>query len=112
VDRCTLLDRFAGDSQLLGELVEIYLSQSPSLVTTAQRALQEKNGPELARLAHTIKGSAGNFNARATMRAAERLEGFAEAGDFLRARGALSALQAEMERLRRALNALCGVTAS
>jgi CheY-like chemotaxis protein len=110
VDRCALLDRLGGDSQLLSELIEIYLSQSPSLRAAAQRALQEKNGRELARLAHSIKGSAGNFLARATLQTAERLEAFAEQGDFSRAREAMSELEREMQRLDHALNALRGVT--
>jgi CheY-like chemotaxis protein len=110
VDRCALLDRLGGDSQLLSELIEIYLSRSPSLLAAAQRALQEKNGRELARVAHSIKGSAGNFLARATLETAGRLEAFAERGDFSRAREAMSALERQMERLDRALNAIRVVT--
>jgi HPt (histidine-containing phosphotransfer) domain-containing protein len=103
VDRYALLDRLGGNSQLLRELVQIYLSESPSLLAAAQRALREKNGQNLARLAHTIKGSAGNFIARATLETAGRLEAFAEQGDFSRAQEALNALELEMERLGRAL---------
>jgi HPt (histidine-containing phosphotransfer) domain-containing protein len=103
------LDRLGGDSQLLSELIEIYLSESPSLLAAAQRALQEKNGQDLARAAHTIKGSAGNFVARATLETAERLEAFAQQGDFSGAQEAMSALEREMKRLDRALNALRGV---
>ena len=110
VDRCALLERLDGNSQLLSELIEIYLSESPSLLAAAQRALQEKNGQDLARLAHTIKACAGNFIARATVETAERLEVLAEQRDFLRAQEVMSALQREMERLDRALNALRGAT--
>jgi PAS domain S-box-containing protein len=109
VDRCALLDRLGGDTQLLSELIEIYLRQSPSLLTAAQRALQEKNGKELARLAHTIKGSAGNFLAHVTVEIAKRLEAFAEQGDFSRARETMSDLRREMERLERALQVSQGV---
>jgi PAS domain S-box-containing protein len=110
VDRCALLDRLGGDSQLLNELIEVYLSQSPSLLAAAQRALQEKNPRELARVAHSIKGSAGNFLARAALETAGRLEAFAEQGDFPRACETMSALEREMERLDHALHALQGVT--
>jgi CheY-like chemotaxis protein len=103
VDGCALLDRFGGNSQLLSELIDIYLRESPSLLAAAQRALQEKNGQNLARLAHTIKGSAGNFIAQATLETAERLEAFAEQGDFSRAQKAMSALEREMDHLGRAL---------
>jgi PAS domain S-box-containing protein len=112
VDRCALLDRFGGDAQLLSELIEIHLHQCPSLLTAAQRALQAKNGHELARVAHTIRGSAGNFLARSTVEIGERLEVFAEQGDFARAREAFSALEREMGRLDDALRALHGVSVS
>jgi PAS domain S-box-containing protein len=110
VDRDTLLDRLGGDPQFLSELIEIYLSQSPSLLAAAQRALQENNGRELARVAHSIKGAAGNFLAQATVKTAQRLETFAEQADFSRAGEALSALEQEMLRLDHALIALRGVT--
>jgi PAS domain S-box-containing protein len=111
VDSFAILDRLGGDAQLLNELIEIHLNQSPSLLAAARRALQEKNGQELARVAHTIKGSAGNFLARATVAMAERLETFADQGEFSRAHQTMSALQREMERLDLALHALRGVTA-
>ena len=109
LNSCALLDRFGGDSQLLSELVSIYLSQSPSLLAAAQAALQKEDGRELARLAHTIKGSAGNFNARAVVETAERLERFAAQRDFPRAGETLSSLGREMERFSRELDSVCGV---
>jgi CheY-like chemotaxis protein len=112
LDRSALLNRLGGDSKLLSELIDIYLRQSPSLLAEAQRAFQEKKGLELARAAHTIKGSAGNFNARATVEAAEGLQAFAEEGDFSRAQEAMNVLEREMEHLDRALIALRGVAVS
>jgi len=94
-----LRDYLAGDSQLLSELIKIYLSQCPSLLAAAQRALQEKNGKELARVAHTIKGSAGNILARASVKIAEQLEAFALEGDFTRAQEMIGALQEQTECL-------------
>jgi HPt (histidine-containing phosphotransfer) domain-containing protein len=57
-----------------------------------------------------IKGSAGNFLARAAHQTAGHLEAFAEQADFSRAQEALTALEREMQRLDRALMALRGVT--
>jgi len=110
VDSSAILDRLGGDAQLLNELIEIHLNQSPSQLAAARRALQEKDGQELARVAHTIKGSAGNFLARTTVAIAERLETFADQRDFSRAHQAMTTLQREMERLDLALRALRGVT--
>ena len=109
LDRCALLDRLGGDAQLLSELIEIHLSQTPVLLTAAQRALREKNGKELARVAHTIKGSAGNFLAHMAVEIAQRLEAYAEQGDFSHAHETMSDLQRELERLERALHVSQGV---
>jgi PAS domain S-box-containing protein len=109
IDKCALMDRLGGDSQLLSELIEIYLRQSPSLLAAAQRALEVKNGRELARAAHSIKGSAGNFLAHGALETAERLESLAEQSDFSGAREALGALERELLRLDRELIALRGV---
>jgi PAS domain S-box-containing protein len=106
VDRCALLDRLGGDVQLMGELIEIHLNQCPTLLAAARRALQEHNAPELARLSHTLKGSAGNLLAFEAAEIAGRLETLAGQGDFARARETIAALEHEMERLEHWLRGL------
>jgi CheY-like chemotaxis protein len=106
VDRSALLERLGGDSQLMSELIEIHLRQCPGLLAAARRAFEENNGPELARLTHTLKGSAGNLLALDAAEIAGRLETFAEQGQFSRARETMAALECEMERVERSLRAL------
>ena len=106
LDGRALLEQLEGDGQLLNSLIDVYLRQSPSLVAIACRALQEKNGWELARVAHTIRGSAGSFIAHASVQTAARLEALAQQGEFERAAEALAALEEELERLAAALNSL------
>jgi PAS domain S-box-containing protein len=106
VERGALLDRLGGDVQLLSDLIEIHLGQCPGLLAAARRALQENNGRELARLAHTLKGSAGNLLALEAAEIAGRLETFAEQGDFAGARETMTALECEMERVEHGLRAL------
>ena len=112
VDCQGVRDYLAGDSQLLSELIKIYLAQGPSLLAAAQQALREKNGRDLARVAHTLKGSAGNILAQASVEIAERLEALAAEGDFTRAQEMIDALQEEMECLRSSLSESRGVAAS
>ena len=106
VVRSALLDRLGGDVQLMSELIEIHLSQCPGLLAAARRAFEENNGPELARLTHTLKGSAGNLLALEAAEIAGRLEAFAEQGDFERARETMAALEREMDRVEHCLRAL------
>ncbi|MGD0127680.1 MAG: PAS domain S-box protein [Terriglobia bacterium] len=106
VDKSALLERLGGDAQLMRELIEIHLNQCPGLLAAARRAFEGHDGPELARIAHTLKGSAGNLLALEAVRIAARLETCAEQGDFSRARETLAALEAEMERLEHGFRAL------
>ena len=110
VDKRALLERLGGDERLLNDLIEIHLEQGPSLLAAAKRAVQERNAAELARVTHALKGAAGNFLARAAVEVAERLESYAEQGDFPHAGETLAALERELERLDRALHALQVVT--
>jgi HPt (histidine-containing phosphotransfer) domain-containing protein len=104
------LERLGGDDRLLNDLIEMHLEQRPSLLAAAKRALQERNATELTRLTHALKGAAGNFLAQATVEVAERLECYAEQGDFAQAGESLAALERELERLDQALHALQAVT--
>ncbi len=106
VERGALLDRLGGDVQLMSDLIDIHLSQCPGLLAAARRAFEENNGPELARLTHTLKGSAGNLLALEAAEIAGRLETFAEQGDISRARETMAALECEMERVEHGLRAL------
>ncbi|MGC9994276.1 MAG: PAS domain S-box protein [Terriglobia bacterium] len=106
VERGALLDRLGGDVQLMSDLIEIHLSQCPGLLAAARRAFEENNGPELARLTHTLKGSAGNLLALEAAEIAGRLETLAEQGDFSRARETMAALECEMERVEHGLRTL------
>jgi PAS domain S-box-containing protein len=110
VDKRALLERLGGDDRLLNDLIEMHLEQRPSLLAAAKRALQERNATELTRLTHALKGAAGNFLAQATVEVAERLECYAEQGDFAQAGESLAALERELERLDQALHALQAVT--
>jgi HPt (histidine-containing phosphotransfer) domain-containing protein len=90
----------------MSDLIEIHVGQCPGLLAAARRALQENNGPELARLTHTLRGSAGNLLALAAAEIAGRVETFAEQGDFSRARETMATLECEMERVEHGLRAL------
>ena len=62
-------------------------------------ALKDREAPTLARLAHTIKGSAGIFHADSIINAAAHLENAAQVEDFQAAQAAFELLTAELEKL-------------
>jgi HPt (histidine-containing phosphotransfer) domain-containing protein len=66
-------------------------------------ALKEGSAAALGRAAHTLKGSAGNFGARAVVQRALELEMTGKRGELSGAETAYAALEEEMARLKEAL---------
>ncbi|MGQ9525394.1 MAG: response regulator [Armatimonadota bacterium] len=105
-DRSAALARLEGDAELLSELAAIFLEDSPRLMQKLRDALDRLDSEELARTAHTLKGSVANFAAQPAFDAAVHLETVANAGNMVDAEKAYQALVGEIERLRPALEAL------
>jgi CheY-like chemotaxis protein/HPt (histidine-containing phosphotransfer) domain-containing protein len=111
LDRAAALERVEGDAELLSDLVRVFLGEWPRLRGEVRQALERRDGRALARAAHTLKGSVGNFAARRAWEAAGRLEWLAEKSDLQRAEEACALLEAEIERLNPALAGLTTVLA-
>ncbi len=68
------LSRVEGDHQLLAELAGVFLQEYPKMVSTLHAALAQQDPQSLYHAAHTLKGSVGNFGAKAAFAAAFTLE--------------------------------------
>ena len=95
--------QFGGDEGVVSELAELFLAECPGLETGIREAIDAGNAADLRRHAHTLKGSAGVFMARAAVAAAQRLEQMGRDGDLSEAEEAWPALAAELDRLTRDL---------
>lgn len=98
------LSRVAGDDNMLRELAEIFLAESPAWVDQIEHALEEDDAEGLFRAAHDIKGSTEVFAAESAVQAAKQLEKMGRDGELDEADEALGALQAELVWVRNALN--------
>jgi HPt (histidine-containing phosphotransfer) domain-containing protein len=105
-DHAGLLERVEGDTELLREIVELFLADCPRLLDDVRSAIAADDTVALRRSAHTLKGAASNFGAAALVAAALELEAIGRGGDLggagpardrLEAAGA--ALQAGLEQL-------------
>lgn len=105
-NRAAALERLEGDEELLGELAIIFLQESPRQMKQIREALDRSDWEALARAAHTLKGSVGNFAAQSSVEAALNLENAAKSGNPVEAELAYSALVTEIDRLRPVLEAL------
>jgi HPt (histidine-containing phosphotransfer) domain-containing protein len=93
------LSHVDGDAALLREIADLFLGDYPQRMAEIQAAIATDDGQALMRAAHSLKGVAGTFAAKATYEAAQRLETMGENGDLLAARDAYTALETEMSRL-------------
>jgi PAS domain S-box-containing protein len=100
MDYQAALDYVAGDTDLLREVAEVFLKAEPGMRGAVEAAIRQRDSAQLKRAAHTLKGSASTFGARAVYEAARRLE-LMGANDNLQ-----GADQAWVE-LTAALDALC-----
>jgi two-component system, sensor histidine kinase and response regulator len=106
INRAAALARVEGDSALLSELADLFLVNAPLLVGDMKQAVKKKDGQNLERAAHTLKGSVSNFEVREAYQAALKLEEAAAKEDFSTATTALKELEQILERIRPALESL------
>jgi PAS domain S-box-containing protein len=99
-DEAELLARVEGDRALMGDLVALFLEETPDLVATVRRAWGSRDFDGVQRVAHTLKGTCANLGARPAAKAALALESAARDGDA----AALSELVADVERAVAELN--------
>lgn len=99
VDMESLVRRCMGNQAFAERLLGTFLGELPQQLRQLSEAAESGEFEVVARLAHTLKGSAGNASAVAVRQAAANLEQSAGGGDQPLMLARLAALQAEYERL-------------
>jgi len=107
VDRESILNRLEGNSELLTELVHLFLEEAPQLMDAMRKALEQGDMQTLGRSAHSMKGALGNFLAHTAVSASSRLEDDAKRGDVEAAKAGLATLEVAVDRLLTDLAKLC-----
>jgi CheY-like chemotaxis protein len=103
IDVQEALERVGGDNELLRELMDVFLADCPRLWRSLADALARGDARQLARAAHTLKGSVSTFGARAAHAVAEQLERQGREGDLTHAADMAARLDRELQRLKSAL---------
>ena len=78
------LIRFGG-TQLMAELVELYLEDTPRRIASAHLALRSRDPIALAKAAHSIRSSSAQLGAEELAAACDATEDAADDGDLVRA---------------------------
>lgn len=92
-DRAAMLDRLAGDQELLAEIVELYVTEMPKMINALMLYLEDKDLAGAERQAHSIKGASANVSAEVVRGVAFEMEKLAKAGELDGIRGRLEELE-------------------
>jgi HPt (histidine-containing phosphotransfer) domain-containing protein len=95
-DRAALLQRIEGDTELLDEVLQIFLNDCPGMLEKIKRAAAERDAKALMFTAHALKGAAGNVCASRICAVALKLELMAKEDKLVDVETHVSALAAEI----------------
>ncbi len=98
-----LLERVQGDRELLAEIVQLFESGLPAILQGLRESIARKEAAEIARTAHMLKGSVGNFGRGSAFRALEEMESFAKENDMAQTAKAFVLVERELKELLAAL---------
>ena len=104
-DRATLDELRAEGDGLLPELVGIFQTELTKGLDELTRALETRDCPAVARIAHTLKGTAGTFGATRMHELAATIDYAAREGNGEQAAAMFDEFRAECERVRTYLTA-------
>jgi CheY-like chemotaxis protein len=99
VNVSALLSGFGGRSELVAEVIDVFLADAPLMLTRLRHAGAGTDASELAAAAHAIKGSAGLFSQGEAYERARALEIRARSGDASNAAAACDEIDASLSRL-------------
>jgi HPt (histidine-containing phosphotransfer) domain-containing protein len=102
----TLLANFGGRADLLKQVIDVFLEDTPTLLSRVANALRAGNGAEVAAAAHAIKGSVGLFSQGPAYEDARRLEQLGRGGELGDGEAARAQLDASISALMSELRAL------
>jgi PAS domain S-box-containing protein len=105
-DRRGALSVVDGDEGLLGEIVSMFLAETPRMRAEISRAADSGNETELERALQPMLGALGTIAARAAEGAARELETLSRSSPLGDAKDALARLDFELARLEPELRAL------
>jgi CheY-like chemotaxis protein len=106
LDQELLLKAFDGDWDFLKEVVDVFLSDYPSLIDDLRRSHKNGDSDTLMRAAHSLKGMLKNFQAEPAAEAAYELEKKGKADTFDGVPEAIENLAGQVTQLDQALRAI------
>jgi signal transduction histidine kinase/CheY-like chemotaxis protein len=103
MNKSEVLNRLEGDEQLLGELIDVFLTDSGYLLHQVSDAVTARDAAALEHAAHKLKGTVSIFGSLATTQAAQALETMGHDRDLYNAGEVFAELEEKMALLTEAL---------
>jgi two-component system, sensor histidine kinase and response regulator len=104
-DESAFLARMDGSYEVCVQIAEAFFGECPKVMLALRIAMQKKDAPELAAIAHGLKGAIANFTDGNAFQSAAKVEQLAREADLFRAAEVLKRLEADVESLLRSLRA-------
>jgi HPt (histidine-containing phosphotransfer) domain-containing protein len=106
LDAAALVERTAGDSGLLAEVIALFQEEAATLQAALQAAVAAGSAGPVEKTAHRLKGALLELTAKPAAAVAHELERMGRAGSLDGARDALERLGIALARTRDALGAM------
>ena len=106
INRDVALQKLGGDEELLVEIIDLYLDDSPRVLDTLRAAVEGQDAEGIWKSAHRLKGSVGSLSGERAFAAARNLEQLGREGKLDGTSEALAHLEREAEALAEALSNL------
>jgi len=100
LDEAVALSRVGGDTDLLKEIVELFLMDYPTTLEKIRSAVATRDAAALEHHAHSLKGSVSTFGAQHAFEAALELERKGRTGDLAGVDDGLGQLEHALGALR------------
>ena len=110
IDQEALLERVAGDPEFLATMVDIFVADAPTRLDAIRAGLRQADAQIVERAAHSLKGALATMAADDAAAEAFRLEQLGRSGSLVGADAILTSLEAQVEAVTRALQALVDQT--
>jgi two-component system sensor histidine kinase/response regulator len=107
-NRSAALEMLGGDENLLNEMIEIFLADSPKLLGRLEQALLQRDQSELELAAHSLKGELMYLGVQEVTETAEKLEAAGRTGKIDGAKELLQELRSRLAVLWTAVSQITG----
>lgn len=98
-----------GEPDVLTEVLKLFLEEAPSRLAKLRNASAMRNIQEVQRIAHSLKGSAGNIGASAMFEICRELDGLGRSGSPESVDRLVDALDAEYVKVEAEIHRLTAV---